>query len=219
MTDRELKRLERSTYRAATDSGLWDMFLAGVFAMLAVGPLLSVHLGDFWSTAVFIPFWAGGLWAIHYVQTRVIRPRLGVVEFSAPRKRRLATLGVVMLVANVLALILGIFAATRTPTIQDDIVPISFSLVLLGGFSTAAFVLGIPRVFAYGVLLATAPPVGEFLFRRGYASHHGFPVVFGLSAAIILVSGIVRFLRFLPPPPADADLRSPGPDHRGADHE
>jgi len=168
---------------------------------------------------VFIPFWAGALWAIHYVQTRVIRPRLGVVEFSAPRKRRLATLGVVMLVANVLALILGIFAATRTPTIQDDIVPISFSLVLLGGFSTAAFFLGIPRVFAYGVLLAMAPPVGEFLFRRGYASHHGFPVVFGLSAAIILVTGIVRFLRFLPPPPAGADLRSPGPDHRGADHE
>lgn len=218
MTERELKRLERSTYRAAADSGLWDMFLACVLCMLAFGPLLSVHLGDFWSAAAFLPVFAGALWAIHLVQTRVIRPRLGVVEFSAPRKRRLLALGVVMLVVNVVGLIMGIFAATRTPIVQDDIVPVTFSLVLLGGFSMVAFFLGIPRVFAYGVLLAMAPPVGEFLFRHGYASHHGFPVVFGLSAAAILLSGIVRFVRFLPPPPALADRQSSGPNQGGVDH-
>ena len=64
--------------------------------MLGFGPLLSVHLGDFWSTAAFIPARAGALWAVHVVQTRVIRPRLGVVEFSAPRKRRFIALGSVM---------------------------------------------------------------------------------------------------------------------------
>jgi hypothetical protein len=218
MNERELKRLERSTYRAAVDSGLWDMFLAGIVAMLAVGPLLSVYLGDFGSTAVFLPFWAGALWAIHHVQNRVVRPRLGVVDFSAPRKRRLVTFSVVMLVVNVVALTLGVFAATRTPTTQDEIVPLTLSLTLLAGFSLAAFFLGIPRVFAYGVLLALAPPIGEMLFRSGYASHHGFPVVFGLSAAAILVSGIIRFLRFLPPPPEGDRLGSPGPDHGGANH-
>ena len=218
MTERELRRLERSTYRAAADSGLWDMVLASVLAMLAFAPLLSVHLGDFWSTAVFIPVWAGALWAVHVVHTRVIRPRLGVVEFSAPRKRRLVALGTVMLLVNVVALALGILAATRMPTVPERIVPVALSLILLVGFSTAAFFLEIPRVFAYGVLLGMAPLIGEFLFQRGYASHHGFPVVFGLSAAAILVTGIVRFVRFLPPAPTGADVQSSGPDHGSADH-
>ena len=71
---------------------------------------------------------------------------------------------------------------------------------LLAIEATVAFFLEIPRVFAYGILLAASPLVGEALFLRGYASHHGFPVVFGVSAVAILVSGIVRFVRFLPPP-------------------
>ena len=73
-------------------------------------------------------------------------------------------------------------------------------MTILVGFSLASFLLEIPRVFFYGLLLAVAPIVGEALFVRGYASHHGFPIVFGVSSCVILVSGIVRFVRFLPPP-------------------
>jgi len=210
MTENELKRLERSTYRAAADSGLWDMILACVVAMLAVGPLLSTRLGDFWTSALFVPFWAGALVAVRIVQARVVTPRLGVVDFSSRRKRRLASLGVVMLVVNLVALALGIVAAARAPSGQTQMVPLFLSLIFLVGLSTAAFFLEIPRVFAYGILLATAPPVGEALFQRGYASHHGSPVVFGVCAVAILLSGIVRFVRFLPPPRRQTDPNAGG---------
>jgi hypothetical protein len=198
MTEDELRRLERSTYRAAADSGLWDMFLAGVLAMLAIGPLLSVRMGDFWASAVFVPIWVAALVAIRIVQARVVRPRLGRVEFAPRRKRRLASLGVVMLAVNLVAVVLGVVAAARVPT-GGALAPLGLSLTLLVGFSTAAFFLEIPRVFGYGVLLAAAPPVGEALFQGGHASHHGFPVVFGVSALVVLLSGIFRFVRFLPP--------------------
>jgi hypothetical protein len=200
MIDGDLKRIERSTYRSVSDSGLWDIFLASIVASLAIAPLLSVHLGDFWSSAVFLPVYAAILVVIRVIQVRVIQPRIGTVEFARPRRQRLVALTVVMLVVNIAAFIGGLVAATRAPVMQGQVVSLTMSLVILVGFSTAALFLAIPRVFFYGLLLAAAPPIGEALFVRGYASHHGFPVVFGVGATVILVSGIVRFFRFLPPP-------------------
>lgn len=133
------------------------------------------------------------------MKTRVIHPRIGIVEFGKPRQKRLKSLGVIMLVVNLVALVLGIVAAYRFPMEQTDIVPYILSLILLVSFSTAAFFLEVPRVFFYGLLLATAPVVGEFLFQRGYATHHGLPITFGICTVVILVAGIVRFVRFLPP--------------------
>jgi hypothetical protein len=208
----DLKRIERSTYRSVADSGLWDIFLASMVAMFAIAPSLSVYLGDFWSSAVFLPVFLAFIVVIRVVQVRVIQPRIGTVEFARPRLRRLYGLTVVMLVVNIAAFIGGLVAATRAPAVQGQVVSLTLSLVLLVGFSLAALFLAIPRVFFYGVLLAAAPPIGEALFVRGYASHHGFPVVFGVCATVILVSGIVRFVRFLPPaqgadelPVADGD--------------
>jgi len=65
---------------------------------------------------------------------------------------------------------------------------------VLVGFSLAAYYLNIPRFFIYGLLLAVAPFVGEWLWRRGYASHHGFPVVFGIAAAAIAAVGLIKLL-------------------------
>lgn len=199
MTENELKKLEQATYRATADSGLWDIYLASMVSMLAIAPHLSVYLGDFLSAAVFLPFFFLLLWGIHLVKVRVIQPRTGVVEYGIPRQKRLKSLGVIMLVVNLVALVLGIVAFTKFPADQGDIVPFFLSLILLLGFSTAAFFLQLPRVFFYGLLLAVAPIVGEALWQRGYATHHGFPITFGVCAVVILVAGIVRFVRFLPP--------------------
>ena len=200
MIDTDLKRIERSTYRSVADSGLWDLFLASIVAMFAIAPMLSVYLGDFWSSAVFLPVFVIVLVAIRVVKDRVIRPRIGIVEFARPRRQRLVMLSTIMLVVNVAALVMGLVVATRAPAVQGPIVPFGLAMVILVGFSLASFFLEIPRVFVYGLLLAAAPLVGEALFIRGYASHHGFPIVFGVCSAVILVSGIVRFVQFLPRP-------------------
>lgn len=212
-TEVDLKQLERSTFRAAADSGLWDVFLASFVALFAIAPLLSGRLGDFWSSAVFLPVWAAVYAVIRLVQARVVRPRIGSVQFSAPRRRRLATLSLAMLVLNIVALVVGIVAAARTPSGGQWVFPIAFSLMLLVGFTAAAFLLQIPRLLVYGLMLAVAPVVGEALWRRGLASHHGFPVVFGLCAVAILVIAIVRFIRFLPPRPDSDGSPVTGPTH------
>jgi hypothetical protein len=39
--------------------------------------------------------------------------------------------------------------------------------------------------------------VGEWLWNHGHASHHGFPVTFGTSAGIMILTGLVVFFRLL----------------------
>ena len=198
MVDDDLKRMERDTFRAAMDTGLWDIFLASLFAVFAIAPHLSVRLGDWWSTAVFVPVWVVVFVIIRIVHTRVVVPRVGLIEVGARRRGRMKWLTSIMLVANLVALVAGIFAATRATPGQDSFFPHMLSLMLLLMFSTAAYMLGIPRLFFYGLLLAGAPLVGEELWQRGYVSHHGFPVVFGVAATVIFVSGLVRFWRIVP---------------------
>jgi len=189
----ELKRLERKTFRAASDTGLWDLLLASIFAMFAIAPFLSPRLGDFWSSAVFLPFFGLVYLIIRVVHTRVVLPRVGFVEYGKERRARLQRLTRIMLAGNVVALAVGIYMLTRPNAGQGYLPVVAFSLILLLGFSLGAFYLNVPRLFFYGALAAVAPAVGEALFRRGFASHHGFPITFGLVSMIIVVCGLMRF--------------------------
>jgi hypothetical protein len=194
----DLRSMERSTFRAVADTGLADIFLASVFAVFAVAPLLSARLGDFWSTAVFVPVWACVYMLIRGIHARVVVPRVGIIEVAPPRRARLRRFTLVMLAMNVAALALGVYAANQPTAQQDSIPTVLFPMILLVWFSLIAYFLEIPRAFFYGVLLAAASVGGEMLFRRGYASHHGFPIAFGAAAGIIFVSGLVRFWRVVP---------------------
>jgi MFS family permease len=194
MTGTSLEREERSAFRAAVDTGLWDIWLASVAAMFAIAPLLSGALGDFWSVAIFLPVWAALFVVIWLVRERVIVPRVGVVRWGEHRKIRLRRFTVVMLVVNVVALALGVVSAIVAPRGPGEqwAVPIAFSLVVLVGFSAAAWALNLPRLFLYAVLMGAGPLIGEWLFRQGHVSHHGFPVVFGALAGIIAAIGLIK---------------------------
>ena len=198
MTSDDLKATERRVFRTAVDHGLWDVFIASVVAMLAIAPLLSGTMGDFWSSAVFLPIWGGVYLAIRLIRERVVVPRVGLVRFGPSRKQRLWRFTVVMLVFNVVAALLGVAASIALQRdVGGPLIPIMFPLLLLVGFSLAAYFLEIPRLFFYGVLLAAAPLIGEWLFRRGLVSHHGYPVVFAVAAGVIAAAGVIRFVRLI----------------------
>ncbi|MDJ0924079.1 MAG: hypothetical protein QNJ77_05910 [Acidimicrobiia bacterium] len=212
MNDQDLRALERQTFRAATDDGLWDVLIAGVFAMFAVAPLLSASMGDFWSSAVFVPIWAAAFLLIRTIRARVVAPRVGTVTFGQDRMRKLKRLNIVLLVVNLLAALLGVIAALGAQLGWLNLgngslaYPLGLGLVVVVGFTGAAFVTGIWRYYIYGLMLAIAPLVGEWLWRNDLASHHGFPVVFGVAAGIIFVGGVVRFAVLVnghPLPPHD----------------
>jgi len=202
-----LKDAERRAFRSRFADGLWDVFFGCWFPLLlAIGPLLSRSMGDFWSSAVFLPFWGLVYLIIWLVRKYVVTPRVGMVKFGAVRKTRLKKFTVALLVVNVIAFILGIVAALGFGNLPVGGPPIIFGLILLIGFSTAAYFLDFPRLYVYGLLGALAPQIGEWLYQNMGASHHGFPIVFGALAGVMFLTGLVTFARFLqnnPLPPED----------------
>lgn len=194
MIQNEMQKVERGTFRAAVDIGVWDILIATLVSMFAIAPLLSGSLGDFWSSAIFVPILAAVYLALQLVKRRLVLPRIGVVRFASYRQARLRRLFVVLAAVNVVALALGTFFALRFEPGNGLSYTIVFSLTALAAFSLAGYFLNIPRFFFYGLLIAIAPFVGEWLFRKGYAPHHGYPVVFGTAAALIATVGLITLI-------------------------
>ena len=57
-----LREAERKAFRITHNDGLWDVLLGCYALMFVIAPYLSTSLGDFWSSAVFLPFWPWSTW-------------------------------------------------------------------------------------------------------------------------------------------------------------
>jgi len=192
-----LKDAERKAFRTTYNDGLVDIFLGCFFLMFTFGPYLSLILGDFWSSVAFLPFWALVYLVLKLIRKRVVTPRIGVVKFGQARKAKLIKFSAVMLILNVVALILGSVAALSFGRVPGQMFTIIFGLILLIGFSIAAYFLDFNRLYIYGLLVGLSPLVGEWLWINGYATHHGFPITFGTSAGIMILAGLAVFIRLL----------------------
>jgi len=192
-----LKEAERKAFRTTFNDGLVDIFLGCFLLMFVIGLYLSDSLGDFWSSAVFLPFLALVYLAIWLIRRYVVTPRVGMVKFGQARKAKLAKFTVVMLVINVVAFILGSVAALTFGSVPGQMISILFGLILLMGFSIAAYFLDFSRLYIYGLLAGLSPLIGEWLWTHGYATHHGFPITFGTSSGIMILVGLAVFIRLL----------------------
>ena len=192
-----LKEAERKAFTIAFDDGLWDVFLGCFFLEFAIAPFLSERLGDFWSSAIFLPFWGLAYLAIWLIRKYIARPRIGLVKYGHARKAKLTKLSIVLLLVNLFVFILGLIAAFNFGSLSGQIFTVIFGLSLLVGFSLAAYFLDFPRLYIYGLLLGISPLVGEWLYVHGYATHHGFPLAFGVTCGIMILTGIIVFIRFL----------------------
>jgi hypothetical protein len=203
----DLRQAERRAFRTAFQDGLWDILVGCFVLMFAIGPLLSeIGMGDFWSSAVFLPLWALVYLGIYLVRKHVVAPRSGVVNFGPARKARLLRFNIVIFVVLLVGLALGVLSAVHFGS-PGWVHTARFGLIVLLSFAVAAFFLDFPRLYIYGLMLALAPFVGEWLYQRMGAAHHGYPIVFGAATGIILLAGLAQFVRFLrnnPLPPEES---------------
>jgi len=193
----DLKQLERRVWTSFYSDGLGDIFLGCVILMFALAPLLTdIGLGDFWSAFVFLPFWALVYVLVVSVRKHFVIPRIGLVRFGQMRKIRLAKFNIVMFSILSVSLILGILSLRASMT-QAWVHNIRFMAVMLVGFGLAGYFLGFVRLYLYGILVALSIPIGEWLYTHAAVPHHGYPVTFGITSAILIIAGIVLFLRLL----------------------
>jgi hypothetical protein len=210
VTNINLKELERKAFRSVFQDGLWDIFIGFLFTQFVIALFLSERgLGDFWSSAVLFPIYLIVLVGVILLKKYVVAPRLGLVQFSKERKSKFKRL---ILMTNVI-LVLGIIAAVFFIDLSNLqikwLVPATFSLMLLIGFSVVAYLLDLARFYIYGAMNGLAVVVGELLYQFAAASNHGLPVVFGATSSLMIIIGIVllvNFLRKYPKPPKDLTL-------------
>ena len=202
-----LKSLEKKVFQRSFQDGTVDIQIGCLFLMLAIAPNLSIYMGDFWASAVFLPFFAAVYLLLRSIKRKYIQPRIGVVEYGSYRKSRLKRMTLVMLVFNLAALLLGIFSFLNFSTTPGWMVAAIFSILVLMGFSLAGYLLEFPRLYLYGVITSLAFPVGEFLYSRYQVPHHGIPVTFGVVSGSIILTGIIilyRVLKVQPSSPQDS---------------
>lgn len=199
-----LKEVERKAFASAYQDGLWDIFIGFVLLAWAFAPLLSPRLGDFWSSAVLFGSWPFVFLAIWWVRRVVVTPRVGTVRFGSWRTGRMIRFNVVMLVFLSFSAILGMVLALNFAVLPGWLHAAPFSLIVLIGFSVAAYFLDFTRLYVYGILFALSPLVGRWLRLQWGIPHNGYPLTFGISAAIAMVVGVTKFARLLRDHPVPA---------------
>lgn len=193
----DLKQLERKAWTSFHADGLWDIFLGCIVLMFALAPFLNrIGLGDFWSSAVFVPFWAVIFAFVVLLRKRVVLPRIGLVSFGQARRKRLAKFNILIFIALSISLILGIISLGDSMA-QAWVHNLRFMAIVLICFGLAAYFLGFARMYIYGLLVAMSIPIGEWLYLNAGIPYHGYPVTFGITAAVLIITGVVLFLRLL----------------------
>jgi len=192
-----LKSAERKVFQTTFADGLWDVFIGCILLELVIAPFLSETMGDFWSSAVFLPFFGLVYLAIWLVRRYVVAPRIGKVVLGKPRLKRLRRFSTMMLIVNVLVFLMGLVVALTFNQIPGFLIAGILGLSILFGFSAAAYFLDYPRLYFYGLLLVFMPPVGEWLYQNHGAVHHGYPIVFGFASGLMILVGLITFVRLL----------------------
>jgi hypothetical protein len=198
MTEKlSLKDLERGLFRNSIQDGVLDIQIGLMLLSFVLPIYLSPKLGDFWSSAVFLPLWFLVIFGLRAYRKKVVQPRVGTMKYGTYRKKKLMTLNIIILVVNLLALILGLVTFFNFSAFSGWGITAGFSIIILTGFSLAGFMLEMPRLYLYAILIAAAPVIGEYLYLNFGASHHGFPITFGFSSAVLVLTGLIILVRLL----------------------
>jgi MFS family permease len=201
--NKTLETVDRKIFKTYFEDGLIDMYLAAFVLMFAVAPLLSGTLGDFWSSFIFLPFFGLVYLVLRYLRRRVVTPRIGTVKWGDMRKRKLRKGTLTMLVINLVFLALGVVAFFM-PIGSGFVMSLRFGIMMLVLFSAAGYYLDMNFLFVYGVMIALAMPVGEWLYQTAGFTHHGYPLVFGSMAGVMFVRGLYKFIHLIRESPLDA---------------
>jgi hypothetical protein len=204
----DLKQADNKVFTASLNDGLLDIFLTSFVLMFVVALFLSRYLGDFWSAFIFLPFWGLVYLVLRWLRVHVVNPRIGTVKYGPIRRKKITAFTIVMLVLNILFLLLGIVAFI-IPSVSGWRFILAFGAQVLILFSLGGYFLDLKRLYVYGLMLALAAPVGEWLYQTYKVPHHGYPVTYGLSALIIFLVGLAKFITLVrnnPLPPEDLSL-------------
>ena len=202
-----LKELERKAFRSTFQDGLWDIYLGFLLLTMGMGPVLpALNTSVMWTLAIllmlsvlaWLAFWAG--------KKFITTPRMGLVKFGPQRKAKLNKTRAVLSLSALLGVIMFVLRATWNIewAARIPIPAYIWAVQAIVVFGLGAYFLDVSRFYAYGVLYAIPVPVGIVLLQNtGLPGFMFLP--FGVSGGIMVLIGVVMFVRFLRDYPISAE--------------
>jgi hypothetical protein len=198
----DLKTLERDAFRKFYDDGIFDIYIgamlitmgvAAVFADQMQSEALSMLLTLGLAIAVTVPLL---LWRRHLLRSRLGEFKPGPARRRKITKTRLVLLGSVLL--GILAFVVAAIAyrADSDVDVAGLVVPLLWflnSMIVLGAM---AYLLDVPRFYAYGVIVGLAMPIliwPDVLWDTRVAPW----LAFGGPGLIVAAVGFYKLARFL----------------------
>ncbi len=209
-----LKEIEKRAFRATYQDGLLDINMGGIVACMAYmqtltdseeTPILGIVVFVAGMIASSLIFWLG--------KKYITLPRMGQATFGAQRRRRSRTLATILgfIVALQAAVVIFSVVVWSNPQLQSrfaflegehramDLLVASIGAMFVGpSVALIAYFSDFLRGYYISLLMAVGVFLMIFLDQ---------PVYMMVSAALIILPGIVLFVRFLlthPLPPAEA---------------
>jgi hypothetical protein len=209
----DLKYLEKKAFRATHQDGLWDIYMGGVVMSMAVlayseagdaFPLLRFSIFLLGLGATYLVFWAG--------KKYFTIPRLGQVKFGPQRQRRKRTQVMVLsgIVFVQVATLIGTSFLWQNPQwatrlgfgqTNPDLERLMVAVVGAMFVGPSIALIAYFNDFMRGYYIAFIVSLGVFSLIW-----FGEPIYLIAAGLLIIVPGVVLFVRFLrehPRPPAE----------------
>ncbi len=188
-----LREIEKRAWLRTFEHGMWDMALGSLFLAFGVSVMVSfAALAAIW-VAVLLP-------SFRETGRKLVVPRIGHVQFRGRRQR--ANARVVGMLTALAALGGAVFAVFLWLAGAGDAAPpwvdwigrhfvIVIGVIWGGAIALTGWLVDFPRLYAYGSLILASLVITDFV--------PAYPLGTSLvvSGGLILVTGVVLFVRFL----------------------
>ena len=186
----DLKQIERKTYMAFHQDGIWDLFVG--LAMLSAGVDVIFFDGSGGSIIVLV----GAMGVVPMVKKAFTLPRLGYVKFSPQREdQQKRNMSLLVLLLTVTAAIGGVVSMAYTGEAGwqrwvRGLEAIPFGIVLASVAAAFGLLWRIRRCLIYAVLTVA-------IFAVGHLYHLRIFVHLGILGAILSVVGMTLLIGFI----------------------
>ncbi|MFW9945305.1 MAG: hypothetical protein ACFFDX_00595 [Candidatus Odinarchaeota archaeon] len=198
----DIKSLEKKVYRSFFEDGFWDIFIGMLLLGFSLGwtriifdilePLEIMIISIIWNTITFLIFYLG--------KKVITIPRIGIVKFGQKRKARQKKLKIFLLI-NILfgfvVFILTFFGLLEFLAIGGSLTPLLIGLISYTfPFTIIAYFLEFNRLYIYALMGGFSFFLSDIIY-----SILGSPLDsilgFGVPGGIIVVIGLIFFIKFL----------------------
>jgi hypothetical protein len=183
----DLKQIEKKAWTSFYKDGVWELALGLAMMIIWIDMITQDRLAWLMPAAMFtVPL------IIYLIKRFVVIPRIGYVKFGAARRARNLKAVVVLVVSVLIGIAMAFAAGGMIPNfyswLGDNWISIFFLVKALIIFSLLAWLMDYPPLYYSGTV---------FAFGLGLGSLFHSQLIFLASWLLILIPGILIFIRFL----------------------